>query len=63
MQTNMKNAYRMFKRNSGVYYLENNETKKQYGLKTTDGQAAEKLLRAYNDKQSQPLLNREKVSC
>lgn len=56
----MKNAYRMFKRKkSEIYYLENNETKVQFSLKTKDRQAAEKLLRAYNEKDSQPSLNRE----
>lgn len=39
----------MFKRPSGVYYLHKSGTYEQFSLKTKDEEAAEKLLKAYNE--------------
>lgn len=53
----MKNAYRIFKRNKGYYYLQNNETGVQKSLATKDPYEAEKLLNVANDERQAPDLN------
>lgn len=59
METEMKKAYRMFRRSNGVFYLQNNQTLEQTSLKTKDKDEATKLLNVRNDLRDQSALNRE----
>jgi hypothetical protein len=54
---NMKNAYRLYRRNTGVFYLENNDSGIQKSLRTKDSCQAEKLLNAANDERQATDLN------
>ena len=47
----------MFRRNGGVYYTFDNETKKQYSLDTKDKHEAIRLLHAKNESHIQPQIN------
>jgi hypothetical protein len=53
----MKNYYRLYRRNGGVYYAEEIVTRRQESLKTRDKATAEQLLSARNAAAQQPLLN------
>ena len=55
----MKKTYRMFKRAHGVYYLQNNETKEQFSLKTESKEEAEELLKIKNKGRQNSILNLE----
>lgn len=49
--------YRLFRRASGVFYQEDNETRAQVSLRTKDKKAAQEKLRAANHAVAQPRLN------
>ena len=54
----MKQAYRMYQRKlTGGFYIQNNSTRKQESLKTTDRAEAERLLDAKNQERQTPALN------
>lgn len=57
METHVKNKYRLYRRDSGNYYWQENNGTKQGSLKTKDRREAEQLLNAMNEAQRQPLLN------
>ena len=52
----MKKAYRMYKRGN-VYYIQNNQTREQRSLGTTDKETAQKLLDTENQARQAPALN------
>jgi hypothetical protein len=53
----MKKAYRMFKRGNNYYYIQNNQTREQRSLGTTDKEEAQRLLDAENQARQTPALN------
>jgi integrase len=54
----MKTAYRMYRRKrTGVYYIQNNRTREQQSLATTDRGEAKRILDAKNQEQQTPALN------
>jgi len=53
----MNQKYRLFRRKSGVYYIENRFTRKQESLKTKDKVQATRLFHAKNEAQQQPEIN------
>ena len=53
----MKSRFRMFQRQGGVYYWQDNETRQQGSLGTKDKHSAQKLLHAKNEAHEQPILN------
>lgn len=57
MSNDMKHKYRMFRRRSGVYFIQDNETGKQQSLRTKNKVEAETLLSASNEANRQPFLN------
>jgi hypothetical protein len=58
MTKNMKSAYRMFKRkNRPNYYIQNNATREQRCLGTSDKNEAQRLLDAANQARQAPALN------
>ena len=57
MSNDMKHKYRMFRRQSGVYFIQDNETGRQQSLRTRNKQEAETLLHASNESHRQPFLN------
>src|ERR1035438_5558381 len=52
----MKERFYLFKRN-GIYYVEDGATGRQHSLKTTDGTAARRILRAKIEAARSPMLN------
>lgn len=55
----MKKKYRLYRRNNGIFYLENTSTGKQRSLRTAERNKAEKLLFAENEAATTPALNLE----
>ena len=55
----MKTAFRLYQRDNGVYYLENNSTGEQRSLKTKDKDVAKDLLKIENDKRKNAAMNME----
>ncbi len=53
----MKSRFRMFIRQGGMFYWQDNQTKQQGSLGTKDKHAALKLLHAKNEAHEQPILN------
>ena len=53
----MLNKYRLFRRGSGVFYCQDNESGQQRSLWTKDRRAAEKLLHVKNEAHRLPTLN------
>ena len=53
----MLNKYRLFQRANGVFYRQDNESGKQWSLRTKDRRAAEKLLHVQNEAHRLPTLN------
>ena len=53
----MKQKYRLFRRKSGIYFLENRITKKQESLRTRDRVEATRLFHARNEAHQQPEIN------
>lgn len=53
----MKSRYRVFQRQGGVFYWQDNETKKQGSLGTKDKRSALKLFHAKNEANDQPIHN------
>jgi hypothetical protein len=58
MRKNMKQKYRLYRRNlNGYYYIQDNVTRKQEGLGTRDRVEAHRLLHTRNEAASQPAMN------
>ncbi len=53
----MQPKFRIFRRNQGVFYWQENGTSNRGSLRTKDRKAAEELLRAMNESHKQPSLN------
>jgi len=53
----MKAKYRLFERASGVFYIEDTDTKRQESLKTKDRDTAHRLWHAKNEAHEQPAVN------
>ena len=53
----MKRQYRLFQRNTGIYFIQNNVTGKQESLKTRDKAAARRIFNAKNEAHEQPAIN------
>ena len=53
----VKSRYRMFQRQGGVFYWQDNQTKQQGSLGTKEKRTAQKLLHAKNESFEQPILN------
>ncbi len=54
---NMKTRFRLFRRASGVFYIEDSTTLRQESLKTKDRIVAQRLCHAKNSAHEQPALN------
>jgi hypothetical protein len=57
MEKNVQLKYRLYRRQNGVFYWQDNGLKKQGTLHTTDKSEAERLLNAMNESHRQPTLN------
>jgi len=59
MANDMRNKYkyRLFRRSTGIYFIQDNSTGKQESLKTRNKQEATTLLNASNEANRQPFLN------
>jgi integrase len=57
MEKNVQPKYRLYRRRNGVFYWQDNRSKKQGTLRTTDRREAERLLNAMNESHRQPTLN------
>jgi integrase len=57
MANDMRHKYRLFRRSSGIYFIQDNSTGKQMSLKTRNKQEAQTLLNAHNEANRQPFLN------
>jgi len=55
----MKIRYRLFKRDSGVFYMEDTVKHRQMSLKTKNKLIAQRLVQAKNEAEQQPALNLE----
>lgn len=53
----MQQKYRLYRRRTGNFYWQDNESKRQGTLRTRDRREAQTLLNAMNEAQRQPLLN------
>src|SRR5215470_12329952 len=57
MEKNVQLKYRLYRRHNGVFYWQDNGSKKQGTLRTTDKREAERLLNAMNESHRQPTIN------
>ena len=57
MEKNVQLKYRLYRRHNGVLYWQENGSKKQGTLRTTDKREAEGLLNAMNESHRAPTLN------
>jgi integrase len=55
----MKQRFRMYRRQGGVFYVFDQRTGKRESLQTSDKDAALRVLHARNEAQQQPLINRQ----
>jgi integrase len=55
----MKQRYRLYRRQRGVFYVFDNVTGKRESLETEDEATAKRLLHAKNEAQQQPFINRQ----
>ena len=53
----MKKRYLVFRRNSGIFFLEDRLLKKQNSLKTRDAETARRICHAKNEALRQPAIN------
>lgn len=53
----MKLKFRIFRRASGIFFIEDREAGKQESLRTRDEAVAKKILHARNESHQQPILN------
>ena len=57
MEKNVQLKYRLYRRHNGVFYWQDNSSKKQGTLRTADRREAERQLHAMNESHRQPTLN------
>src|SRR5436189_1803864 len=57
MEKNVQPKYRMYRRRNGVFCWQDNTSKKQGTLRTTDKREAERQLNAMNESHREPTLN------
>lgn len=57
MEKNVQLKYRLYRRRNGNFYWQENGSKKQGTLRTTDRREAERLLNAMNESHREPTLN------
>jgi integrase len=57
MEKNVQLKYRLYRRRNGVFYWQENGSKKQATLRTSDRREAERLLNAMNESHREPTLN------
>jgi integrase len=57
MEKNVQLKYRLFRRRNGVFYWQENDSKKQGSLRTSDRREAERVLNAMNESHREPTLN------
>jgi len=57
MEKNVQLKYRLYRRRNGVFYCQENDSKKQKTLRTSDKREAERLLNAMNESRREPTLN------
>jgi integrase len=57
MEKHVQPKYRMYRRRNGVFYWQENNSKKQGTLRTADKREAERLLNAMNESHREPTLN------
>ena len=57
MEKNVQLKYRLYRRRNGVFYWQDNGSKKQGTLRTADKREVERLLNAMNESHRQPTLN------
>src|SRR5205809_1931038 len=57
MEKNVQLKYRLYRRHNGVFYWQENYSKKQETLRTSDRREAERLLNAMNESHREPTLN------
>ena len=50
----MKCKYRLFQRNNGIFFIQNNSTGRQESLRTRDKEAARRIFHAKNEAHQQP---------
>ena len=53
----MKCKYRLFQRNNGIFFIQNNTTGRQESLRTRDKEAARRIFNAKNEAHQQPAIN------
>lgn len=57
MKSQNNTKYRLFRRSTGIYFLQDNQTGRQQSLKTREKGVAQALLHASNEAHRQPFLN------
>src|SRR6266496_551149 len=57
MEKNVQLKYRLYRRRNGVFYWQENDSKKQGSLRTSDRREADRLLNAMNESHREPTLN------
>jgi hypothetical protein len=57
MEKNVQLKYRLYRRRNGVFYWQENDSKKQRTLRTNNRREAERLLNAMNESHREPTLN------
>ena len=57
MERLMRVPYRLFRKKSGIYFLEDHRNKKQESLRTRDKTAAKRILAARNEASHNPAIN------
>ena len=57
MEKNVQLKYRLYRRRNGNFYWQENESRKQGTLRTTERREAERLLNAMNESHREPMLN------
>jgi integrase len=57
MEKNVQQKYRLYRRRNGRFYWQENDSRRQGSLRTSDRGEAQTLLNAMNESQRQPILN------
>jgi integrase len=57
MEKNVQLKYRLYRRRNGVFYWQENDSRKQGTLRTAERREAERLLNAMNESHREPTLN------
>jgi hypothetical protein len=57
VEKNVQQKYRLYRRRNGRFYWQENNSRRQESLRTSDRREAQTLLNAMNESQRQPILN------